>query len=83
MTKTVVARGERRRACAGEFVARGAAGGVVGSAGEDDGRVLRAFRDDDDGVELDAVAHGDHVDALDVVVVGLGSDGMVAGQAGG
>ncbi len=44
--------------------ARGAAGGVVGSAGEQNGRILRSLGDDNDGVELDAVAHGNHHYAL-------------------
>ena len=55
--------------------ALGAAGGVVAGAGEDDRRGFRAFGDDDDGVELDAVAHGDHDDALFVVRRGDGGDG--------
>ena len=52
----------------GLSVAGGALGGVVGRAGEQDGRVPGAFGDDDDGVQLDAVAHGDHHFALDVVI---------------
>ena len=46
---------------AGEF------GGVVGRARQQDRRVLRALGDQDDGVQLDAVAHGDHHVAPDVV----------------
>ena len=45
----------------------GEAVGVVGRAREQDRRVLGAFRDEDDGVQLDAVAHGDHdIAALEI-----------------
>ena len=46
---------------AGEF------GGVVGRARQQDWRVLRALRHQDDGVQLHSVAHGDHDVAADVV----------------
>ncbi len=59
----------------GGAIGCGAGGGVVRSAGEDDRHVLCDLGDNDDGVELDAVTHGDHLDALDVVEVGLGGDG--------
>ncbi|NBW65701.1 DNA repair protein RecO [bacterium] len=54
--------------------ARRAAGGVVGRARQQDRRALRAFRKHDHRVELHAVAHRDHLDALDVVV-GVGGRG--------
>ena len=66
----------------GGAIGCGTGGGVVGGAGEDDGHVRCAFGDDDDGVELDAVAHGHHLDALDVVEVGLGRNGMGRGGRG-
>ena len=49
-----------------------ALGGVIGRAGQQNRRVLRALGHDDDGVELHAVAHGDHHFALDVILVGGG-----------
>ena len=45
-------------------------GCVVGRARQQDRRVRRALGDHDHGVELHAVAHRNHLDALDVVVVG-------------
>src|SRR4029453_11671601 len=41
--------------------------GVVRRASEQDGRVLRASRYEDDGVKLDAVTHRNHLFAPDVV----------------
>ena len=64
----------------------GEVAGVVGRAGEEDGRVLGAFGDEDDGVEFYAVAHGDHDLAAGVVEgVGDGLDlgGGFAGESGG
>src|SRR5512147_199094 len=63
----------------------GQAVGVVGSARQQDGRVAGAFGDNDDGVQLDAVAHGNHDLALDVIkAVGdrLELGGSFAGQGG-
>jgi len=68
--------GRSRTDAGGGAIGCGACGCVVGCAGEDDRRVGGGFGDDDDGVELDAVAHGDHLDALDVVEAGLGGDGV-------
>src|SRR3546814_21122205 len=50
----------------------GAARGIVRRAREDDRRVGRALGDDDDGIELHAVAHRDHHLALDVIARGGG-----------
>ena len=51
-------------------VASGALGGVVGRAGQQDRRVPGALGHHDDGVQLHAVAHGNHHFALDVILVG-------------
>ena len=51
---------------AGELV------GVVGRARQEDRRAFRALRNQDDGVQLDAVAHGDHHLAPDVVEAVVG-----------
>src|SRR5579859_647534 len=59
--------------------------GVVGSAGEENGSVLGAFGDENDRVELDAVAHEDHyVAALEVEIFGdrLEMGGRFAGKSG-
>ncbi len=58
---------------------RGTGGGVVRRAGKEDRGTVRPFGDDDDGVELDAVAHGDHDDAL-LKVAGLLGGFEVGGQ---
>ena len=42
-------------------------GGAVGRAGEEDAGALRALGNEDDGVQLDAVAHGDHDFAAGVI----------------
>ncbi len=42
-------------------------GGIVGCARKQDRRSLGPLRDQDDGVQLDAVAHGDHDVAPGVV----------------
>jgi hypothetical protein len=63
----------------------GELGGAVGSAGEEDGSVCCSARGEDDGVELDAVAHGDHDFAADVVEGfdgGLEVGGGFAGESG-
>ena len=46
--------------------------GVVGRAGQEDRRSFRALRDQDDGVQLDAVAHGNHHLAPGVVEAVVG-----------
>ena len=59
--------------------------GVVRRAGEEDRSVLCAFRNKDDGVKLDAVAHRDHDLAADVVEgIGDGIEvgGSFAGESG-
>ena len=59
---------------------------AVGRAGEQDGRVFCSFRDQDDGVELDAVAHRDHDFAavvVEAVVRRLEGCGRLARQGGG
>lgn len=61
------------------------AGSIVGSAGEEDAGVFSAFWNDDDGVEFDAVTHGDHDVALFVVKTSRGrnqSGGGFAGEVG-
>ena len=53
--------------------------GAVGRAGEQDRSVFCAFRHQDDGVQLDAVAHGDHDFAavvVEAVFVGLKTAGI-------
>ena len=56
---------------------RGALGGVVGRAGQQNRRIRRALGYHDDGVQLHAVAHGDHHFALDVILVGgWGGEGL-------
>ena len=52
------------RPCSGDAVALRARRRVVRRPREQDGRVARALRHDDDRVELDAVAHRDHDVAL-------------------
>ena len=47
--------------------------GVVRRARQEHRRTLGGLGNDDDGVELDAVAHRNHLDALDVVVAFAGS----------
>ncbi len=51
----------------GAFGVGGEGFGVVGGAGEEDGGAAGVFRGEDDGVEFDAVAHGDHFCAAGVV----------------
>ena len=75
------AQGQDQRAArtipaAGEFA------GVVGRAIENHGRTRRAFGNDDDGMELHAIAHGNHDVALDVVV-GFCRDFEVCGDVAG
>ena len=64
----------------------GQCSGIVRSACQENGRVFGAFGDEDDGVELYAVAHGDH-DVTPRVIEAIGdrSDlgGRFAGQCGG
>jgi hypothetical protein len=45
---------------------------VVRRALEQHWQIVRALRNNDDGMQLNAVAHGNHLLALDVVVIGLG-----------
>ena len=64
----------------------GEIGGVVGCAGQQDRRVFGSFGDEDDGVQLYAVAHGDHHLAPQVIEAigdGIQFGGRFVGQGGG
>ena len=63
----------------GADVAGGALTRVVGSSRQENGGAGRDFGDHDYGVQLHAVAHGDHDVALAVVLIG-GGRGVVFGD---
>ena len=54
------------------LIAREAFGRVIRRPRQHDGRIAGAFGNHDDGIELDAVAHGNHHFALDVFIGGVG-----------
>ena len=64
------------------LVALRALGRVVGRAGQHDGRVGHALRNHDHGVQLDAIAHRDHLHALDVVRIRVGRRGELGRNIG-
>ncbi len=59
------------------------ASGIVGRAFHQHGQAMGALRHDDDGMQLDAVAHRNHHLALDVVIVGVGLDPGLGNVAAG